>query len=701
MPRLTRALAPIILGGILIGPFVGAPAHAAPAVGSVINVVVDTFTPLIPTRGDLLRLTGRVVNSSTQPIQQVSTRLALSLQPLVERRQLSEVANTPLMASSGNISVSPVAGSSISVDELLRPGEESPFEIVIPISDLPLAGPGTYVIAVEALGNQSDGSVGLLGIQRTFLPWFPKGADVTPIGLAWLWPLADWPARNAEGTLLNDGTPLSLAPGGRLANLLSIAAANPKTVTWITDSELLQAASDIANGYQVLRDGELVVGDRSASARAWIDGLRTAIRGSIVHVLPYADIDASAARRVGLQTDVVRAITRSPVIAERVIEQPVEGRIAWAPAGRMDKRTANLLAESGIDRLILSSEAMTPEVLGFTPSGIADFGTAVGSIDAILLDAGLTSALGARQRTKGEVVLARQRFLAETAIIATEPGAPSGRILAAGPAEIRWHPDVNLLESLLRATSQAPWLQPANLEELRRAARTPRKRATYGTGIVAAELDAQFMSRIKAAESRLDRITAILDDPSTVGPPYAAALLRAQSSAWRGEPSVGDELLDSINAGLLKRTTSVRVLSAGTVIFSGDSGRVPVTIANDGDQGVTVGLALVGQPGVRLESQPLNGIHVEPGKKVSVDLEARVIGGEPLSVSVQILTPSGSRYGSPATISLISTAYSRAAGWVVALAFAALAVFVVIGITRRIRRTRAWRSPKDDGSDAS
>ncbi len=701
MPRLTRALAPIILGGILVGSFSSPPAQAAPAVDSVINVVVDAFTPLIPTQGDLLRLTGRVVNSSAQPIQQVSTRLALSLQPLVDRGQLTEVANTPLIASSGDISVSPVAESSTRVDELLRPGEESPFEIVIPITDLPLASAGTYVIAVEAVGTQPDGSLGLLGIQRTFLPWFPKGADVSPIGLAWLWPLADWPARDADGILLNDSTPLSLAPGGRLASLLAIAAASPMTVTWMADSELLQAASDIANGYQVLRDGELVVGDRSTNARAWIEGLRTAIRGSIVHALPYADIDASAARRVGLQTDVVRAITRSPVIAERVVEQPVEGRIAWAPAGRMDRRTVNLLAESGVDRLVLSSEAMTPVDQGFTPSGIADFGTAVGAIDAILLDSGLTNALGARQRTKGEVVLARQRFLAETAIIAVEPDAPLGRILAVGPAEIRWHPDANLLESLLRATSQAPWLQPANLEELRRAPRVPRKRATYGTGIVAAELDAQFMGRIKAAQSRLDRITAILDDPSTVGPPYAAALLRAQSSAWRGEPSVGDELLDSINAGLLERTTSVRVLSAGTVIFSGDSGRVPVTIANDGDQGVTVGLALVGQPGVRLESQPLNGIRVEPGKKVSVDLEARVIGGEPLSVSVQILTPSGARYGSPATISLVSTAYSRAAGWVVAVAFAALAVFVVIGIIRRIRRAHAWRSPRDSGGDAS
>jgi hypothetical protein len=143
------------------------------------------------------------------------------------------------------------------------------------------------------------------------------------------------------------------------------------------------------------------------------------------------------------------------------------------------------------------------------------------------------------------------------------------------------------------------------------------------------------------------------------------------------------------------------VLSSGTVIFSGDAGRVPVTIANDGEQAVTVGLALIGQPSARLESAPLAGIRVDPGKKVSVDLEARVVGGEPLSVAVQLLTPSGSRYGSPATISLVSTAYSRAAGWVVAAAFAALAAFVVIGITRRIRRSRSWRSPSDPGTATS
>jgi hypothetical protein len=706
--RLRRLLAPAVIGAGLAVSFTVTPAVAAPATGSTINVVVDSLAPLIPTRGGGLRISGRVVNSSAQPIEQVAVQLRLSGEPLSDRGQLSDVANMPLIPSTSGPSDSAIDEARADIDPVLRPGEESPFVITIPLADLPLGSAGTYVISVEALGTDPQGVQATLGIQRTFLPWFPKGTDINPVGLTWFWPLADWPARDADGTLLNDSTPMSLAPGGRLADLVSVASLNPSVVTWIADPELLQSASDIANGYQVLRDGELIVGDRSQDARNWLTALKSAVRSSLLHTLPYADIDASAARRAGLQQDVVRAITRSPTIAARAIEEPVEGGIAWAPSGRIDKRTANLLAEAGVTTIVLAAEAMTPvastadpALPSQTPSGIADYPTTVGVIDAVLLDSGLTSALGSRQRTRGEVVLARQRFLAETALIATEPEAKPDRVIAAGPAEIRWHPTAELLNSLLRATSQAPWLRPTTIEELRAAPRVPRKRATYGTGVVAAELSAQYMGRVKAAEGRLDRLVAILDDPSTVGPSYASALLRAQSSAWRAEPSTGAELLASINAGLLARTSAVRVLSSGTVIFSGDAGRVPVTIANDGEQAVTVGLALIGQPSARLESTPLAGIRVDPGKKVSVDLEARVVGGEPLSVAVQLLTPSGSRYGSPAMISLVSTAYSRAAGWVVAAAFAALAAFVVIGITRRIRRSRSWRTPSDPGTTQS
>jgi hypothetical protein len=57
-------------------------------------------------------------------------------------------------------------------------------------------------------------------------------------------------------------------------------------------------------------------------------------------------------------------------------------------------------------------------------------------------------------------------------------------------------------------------------------------------------------------------------------------------------------------------------------------------------------------------------------------------------VRVQLLTPDGQDYGQPATIELASTAYARAASWVVIVAFVAIAIFVVVGITRRIRRAR-------------
>ncbi len=48
-------------------------------------------------------------------------------------------------------------------------------------------------------------------------------------------------------------------------------------------------------------------------------------------------------------------------------------------------------------------------------------------------------------------------------------------------------------------------------------------------------------------------------------------------------------------------------------------------------------------------------------------------------------------------ITVTSTAYSRAAAWVVALAFLAILIFVIVGITRRIRTAQGSRSGSADG----
>ena len=210
-------------------------------------------------------------------------------------------------------------------------------------------------------------------------------------------------------------------------------------------------------------------------------------------------------------------------------------------------------------------------------------------------------------------------------------------------------------------------------------------------GDVATIVDSGEHVDVRTVSEDLDVFTSIIDDPTGISEPYAEALLRAESAGWRSEPTVGQRLLSTITASIAEETARVRVLSEGTITFSGDTGKVPVTITNELDRSVTVGLVLRGQPALRLSSEPLTGIRIEPGKFASVDIEARVVGGDPLNVEVQLLGPEGDDYGRPAPITVASTAYARAAAWVVAAAFIAIVVFVVFGVTRRIRKAHAAR----------
>jgi hypothetical protein len=224
-----------------------------------------------------------------------------------------------------------------------------------------------------------------------------------------------------------------------------------------------------------------------------------------------------------------------------------------------------------------------------------------------------------------------------------------------------------------------------------------RQRGGYGPKARAAELSPEYMALVRRTAAQLESFTSIVDDPTGLSEPFSAALLRTESSAWRTSPSTGPQLLARTAAELADEMAGVRVLSKGNITFSGDTGRVPVTIANDLDRSVTVGLALEGNPALRLSSEPLSGIRIDAGKMASVDIDARVVGGDPLTVNVQLLTPEMTPYGKPARITVSSTAYARAAAWVVAAAFIAILVFVVVGVTRRIRKAQAGRSTPDLG----
>ena len=57
-------------------------------------------------------------------------------------------------------------------------------------------------------------------------------------------------------------------------------------------------------------------------------------------------------------------------------------------------------------------------------------------------------------------------------------------------------------------------------------------------------------------------------------------------------------------------------------------------------------------------------------------------------LEVMLTSPTGEAFGVPAQLSVGSSAYSRAAAWVVGAAFAALVVLLIINAVRRIRGAR-------------
>lgn len=677
-------------------------AWADPA-GSTITVVIDRLTPVVPEPGDTLRVNGRLVNTSGAAISGVSVRLGLSASPLTARNQIDTIAGLELNPETDPIDYF-FDRTRFSLAKELAPGDEQRFELTAPVNELPLGKDGVYPLMVEVLGNQVGVGEVRRGGLRTFLPWMTTNVD--PINLVWLWPLSDYPAREATGVLLNEQTPRELAPGGRLDSLLTLGANNPGTVSFIADSQLLQGAQDISGGYQVQSGDTRVVGDLSEAAASWLSRLTSVLSAATnssnnptqesgarerlpLRVLPYADIDAVASWRADLDGDVVRATTMSPTLASNILGRNVLGSVYWAPEGRINKKTGDLLSAAGVRTIIVSSNALPPRDPAVQGSGLGVLGTSFGGMTAVVIDQGLADTLALNQRSKSGAIQMRQRFLAETALISQLiPEDASSRTIVAAPNNLRWNPSTVALNSLLEATGTAPWLNRASLSGLltEGASALPRERGGYGARVRAAELPASYLQRVRTANSKLASFTSVLNNPTGLTDSYAEAILRAQSSAWRTELNVGNDLVDSILADLNANIAQVYALSEGTITLSGEQGLVPVTIANDLDRTVTVGVVLRGFPSARLDSDPLTDITIEAGKKVSVELQARVVGGQSLATGVQLLTPEGDDFGSPAMIELVSTAYAQAAAWVIALAFTAIVIFVVVGIFRRIHK---------------
>lgn len=663
MTRVLTAVLVLLLP-MLAGP---APAQTLPVDQSV-EVSLSSMRPLNPQPGKTLRMNGRLRNRSDQQITALQVRLLLSSTPMATRSEIAMVVGgatdrdgPPTLAVSEPIAV-------------MGPRTVVDWTLELPIDSLPLGIPGVYVAGLEVIGTGADGLVQRFGLTRTFLAWFPEGS-VQPTRLAWLWPITAKPDRALDGVQLNEQTAAEMASGGRLQRLID--GANGAQVTWVIDPALLQTAQDMTDGYEVVSGQTTVAGGGAAVAATWLEAVDDAVEDAALVATVYAMPDAMALQRAGMP-DVTRLATaRSGADTAALADAESPEVLAWPPGGLVSPQAVRDYRAGGAAAMLLSDLALPPSPeLTYTPDGFAKWG----DTDVVLADSGLTAALLMPQDNRSEGVLARQRFLAEVAMTAGELPDDARSVVAA--SDPLWNPRSSFLRQTLRALDEVPYARLVTLDvAARRAVEVARTRLPYGPDQRGAELPRSYMNDVEDQQRAAKRFAGILTEPSGLG--YEQALTRQTSGLWRSDLATGATLVDTVSAQIDTQTQQVRVATTGTLTLPGDTGRIPVTVANDLDQDVQVGIRLESDEPARLSAEPIAPFIVQSGRKVSMEVEAKIIGSGTLPVQILLTTPAGRRYGEPVTVQVRTTAYSQAAAYVVSGAFVILAFLLGMNFVRR------------------
>jgi hypothetical protein len=398
-----------------------------------------------------------------------------------------------------------------------------------------------------------------------------------------------------------------------------------------------------------------------------------------------------ALHRAGLDVDIALAATTARDIPARLLAVPVGSGLAW-PAGKVsDDGTLDVLRASGSRVVVLSSSALPPSpAVTYTPSGSVDLATGGSPLRAAVADATVSDLVAAPGRrgdpTVANPIARRQTVLAQIAMMALELPSTS-RTMVIAP-DTRWSSVGATTRDLITSLAASPWSTPEKLATLAAtpASTVPRARADYPDTARAAELSPTYLAAVDRARQALAGLRSVAPDTadtSTGG--YEEALTRSESAAWRADPARGSRLLATVRGSLDDQVDLVAVLSRAPVTLPGDSGVIPVTVANDLDRPARVGVRLVGTPSTRFEAADIAPVTLAPGEKATLEVTARVIGTGPVTVDISLLTPEGAAFGTPTRTEVRSAAYARAAQYVVGGLFGVLVVLLGINFVRRRR----------------
>ena len=317
-------------------------------------------------------------------------------------------------------------------------------------------------------------------------------------------------------------------------------------------------------------------------------------------------------------------------------------------------------------------------------------------MNVLLSDNTLTGVLRAGNTTSGTLpksteFAVRQRFLAETAMIAAEAPDSERTIVVAPPYD--WSPSEALASDLLGETATAPWLTPTPLTSLSSAADTERAVPRHSAAASQAspgELSRAYLGQVRAIGDRLGVYKSMLYKPAaSYTRSLDEALLATESAAWRGsgKPS-GVALARGLSGYITAANNKVRIISSDQVPMGGSSGQVPVSIQNGLHQAIRVRVvaSVVNTPGrtsqLTIGHIP-NAVIIPPREPATVRLHVSSAPQGSTQIKLSLTSADGTALPFETSLTVLSTRYGRA---ILFLIGAAIGVFVLTSVYRAVRR---------------
>ena len=676
-------------------PALSTPAAAADDdAPSPLTVSLVQLTPsTIPAKGRVV-LSGTVRNDSAELWSAVNVHPFISETPMTTRDELATAAASDPALEVGTRLFKD--GQFAAIGDLL-PGQSAPFRISLPARDLPITGaPGVYWIGVHALGQDAAGRDGVAdGRARTFIPLVDAKAHGS---VALVVPVRERVRRDRVGKLLDTSDwSATLGDDGRLeriAGLLDSAGGLPATM--LVDPAVIDAVASIAADNPELSLGppgsttqspspSPAPGDASpasrtvdrlgptdrANATRWLAQLKSASTLQTVLGLGYADPDTAAlARR---RPSLVELAAKESATAFKQLGIDAVPTVAPA-SGWLDDEA--LPAVPGGTLVLVSDHAAprtrthwrTPEGqdLVFSDDQAADGGP------------GPTPALDA--------LAVRQRIVSDAALRALDGvRAPMVVTLPAG-----WDPGPNWQAADFFSGLTLPWLDLVRLDRA-----SPEGTPTFDAALGypeserRAEVGAANVSAARSLVSTGAVLGQLLRSTNDARQGLIGIALEAVSSHARRDPARARAEVLATNTAMRTRLAKVSVIGTDFVTLSGGSGTLTVTLVNDLDQPITVGIEpRSSSPDVRIHTpEPLE---MAPGQRTVLRLKATASTIGVHEVTLTPVTSEGTELGTPLTFSLRTSQVGRLIWGVLVGGGALLVVMILRRILRGLREHR-WR----------